>query len=155
MIESFTFEAYSKENIHRPLLIYYRYNRLSKLFSSFFRTNKNISICEQPKENWKELLKILKHSPTTGMAAIFDILKCNPKELYITGFTFGKDVKHKSYVDKYYKFFTPEKNIVNDKGYAGDHYVASEFILTKKLIQNHKNVVLDSYLQEKIFHLNK
>jgi hypothetical protein len=100
-------EAYSKENIQKPLLIYYRYNRLRRLFLSFFKINDNITICEQPKENWQELLKILKHSPTTGMAAIFDILKCNPKELYITGFTFGADLKYRSYVDKYHKFWTP------------------------------------------------
>ena len=146
-------EAYSKKNIDSPLLIYYQYGRLKKLFLSFFEINDNISICEQPKKNSDELLKLIKH-PTTGMIAIFECLKCNPKELYITGFTFGNDVKYKSYVDKYYKFWTPNKNIVNEKGFAGVHNVSSEFDLIKKLIKNYKNIVLDPYLRKEVFHLD-
>ena len=146
-------EAYSKEKINKSLLIYYQNGRLRKLFFSFFLTNDNITICEQPKKNSDELLKLIEH-PTTGMIAIFECLKCSPEELYITGFTFGGDKKHKSYVDKYYKFWTPEKKVVNEKGFAGIHNVSSEFDLIKKLIKNNKNFVLDPYLRKEIFHLD-
>ena len=146
-------ESYSEENIDKPLLIYYQNGRLKKLFISFFLTNDNITICEQPKRNLDELLKLIKN-PTTGMIAVFECLKCSPEELYITGFTFGGDKKHKSYVDKYYKFWTPEKKLVNEKGFAGIHNVSSEFDLIKKLIKNNKNFVLDPYLRKEIFHLD-
>lgn len=146
-------EAYTQEKISKPLMIYYQNKRLQKLFFSFFLTNDNITICEQPKKNSDELLKLIEH-PTTGMIAIFECLKCNPKELYITGFTFGNDVKHKSYVDKYYKFWTPDENIVNEKGFAGVHNVYTEFDLIKKFIKSNKNIVLDPYSQKEVFHLD-
>ena len=145
-------EAYTYGKINKPLLIYYQNGRLKKLFSSFFQKNDNITICEQPKENLHGLLKMLKYPPTTGMIAIFEILKCKPKELYLTGMTFAHDLKYNSYVDKYHKNLTPKKHIIDTRGFVGSHNVRAEFNLTKKLILNN-NIVVDSYLSNEIFHI--
>lgn len=145
-------ETYTKENINKPLLIYYQNGRLKKLFKLFFKINENITICEQPKENFKELFNMLKYSPTTGMLAIFECLKCNPRELYITGMTFGHDVKYRTYVDKYYKDFIQDENINDAKRNTGAHNMVAEFNLTKKLMANN-NIVVDNYLKTEIFHI--
>ena len=146
-------EAYTKEKINKPLLIYYQNGRLRKLFFSFFLKNDNITICEQPKKNLDELLKLVKH-PTTGMVAIFECLKCNPTELFITGFTFGQDVKYSSYVDKYYSYIIPDKIQKDKRDYSGDHYKTGEYHLTKNLILSHNNIFVDNYLSKEIFHLD-
>lgn len=145
-------ESYTTENINKPLLIYYQNGRLTNLFISFFNMNNNLVVCEQPYKNLQEL-RDMRQSPTTGMVAIFECLKCNPKELYLTGITFGHDVKHKSYVDKYHKNFIPRRNMMDARGYSGAHNLVGELNLTKKLMRNN-NIVVDSYLSKEIFHLD-
>lgn len=145
-------DSYTKEKIPNQLLIYYQNGRLRKLFFSFFLRNDNISICEQPKQNFEDLLKIIP-DPTTGMIAIFDCLKCNPKELFITGFTFGQDEKYSSYVDKYYKNYIHDKTIKDKNDFHGAHKVSSEYQFVKKLILTHNNISIDDYLRKTIFNL--
>jgi hypothetical protein len=146
-------ETYSKEKIIRPLVIFYHYGRLRKFYFSYFLKNENITICGQPKKNFNELKKLTKH-PTAGIIAIFEIAKCNPKELLITGFTFGKDEKYSSYVDKYHKY-NPELDKRKDKmDYAGVHHIASEFNITRDLILKNKNIFVDNYLSKVIFGFN-
>jgi hypothetical protein len=145
-------EAYSYEKINKPLLIYFQNERLGKLFISFFNKNTNITICEQPKKNINELTELIK-IPTTGILAIFECLKCNPKELFITGLTFGRDEKYSTYIDKYYKYITQNKEKKDKKGFAADHNLTEEFNLAKKLLLNHDNIFIDKYLNHEIFHL--
>jgi len=147
-------ESYTEDKINHPLLIYYQNGRLRNFFLQLFELNKNITICEQPKNNLKDLLNILNHSPTTGMLAIHEILKCNPKQLYVTGMTFGLDQKHKDYVDGYYPHYRPPEKVMNKDGFAGSHNLVAEFNLTKKLILNNKNLEVDSYLSKELFKFN-
>ncbi len=57
-------------------------------------------------KHFLELFDFLdKHQPTTGFACIWDLLKCDPKELYITGFDFFTSRIHD--VNKRWKFKNP------------------------------------------------
>ena len=148
-------EAYSNEKIPKPLVIFYHYGRLRKLYFSFFLKNDNIIICEQPKKNFNELIKLTRN-PTSGMIAVFECLKCNPKELFITGMTFGRDEKYSTYVDKYFRnhpILDKWKKDRND--WAGDHYLKGEYLITKDLILKNKNIFVDNYLRDQIFHLKE
>ena len=145
-------EAYSKEKINKPLVIFYHYGRLRKFYLSYFLKNDNIIICQQPKKNFNELKKLTKH-PTAGIIAIFECAKCNPKELLITGFTFGRDEKYSSYVDTYHKY-PPKFDKRKDRmDYAGVHHIAGEYNITRDLILKNKNIFVDDYLRDQIFDL--
>jgi hypothetical protein len=148
-------ETYSYEKIPKPIVIFYHYGRLRKLYFSFFLKNKNITICEQPKINFDELIA-LTENPTTGMIAIYECLKCKPKELFITGLTFGRDEKYFRYVDNYFKYYETSK--INQRGkrdYAGHHHLKREFCITKNLILKNKNITIDNYMRKNIFNLEK
>lgn len=75
-------------------------------------------------EHFKENYELLNRIPTTGMSAILDILRMNPKEVYISGFDFFKSKIHN----------------INEKWTEGDgnHDHQAEEKLVKDLIINDK-----------------
>ncbi len=50
-----------------------------------------------------------KHVPSTGFACIWEIMQCEPKKLYITGFDFMRSGKHN--VDEMWRAGNPEDPI--------------------------------------------
>lgn len=63
-----------------------------------------------PLESFMEMFELLgKHIPTTGFSAIYEILKHNPKKLYITGFDFFESNVHN--VNEAWKKLNPDDPI--------------------------------------------
>lgn len=111
-------------------------------------------------------------NPTTGLLSLANILRYEPKELYISGITFYAKTDYNFYYDFYLrnylenytckdaveKLYThtgtygigPVKTLlgVNERE-SDDHNYSNERIIFKKLLKN-KNVKVDTYLQ-KIF----
>jgi len=156
--------------INKELLLFENMPRrlFQKLYNTnkeFFDSNKNLkyhcisdSFSNQT-HNFLHKLYHLNNGTTTGMLTIANILLCNPKELYISGITFYKDIKHKAYYDDYYernKDCEKDTNNINSiilnnniftkslKLMTG-HNIKGEQEIFKKLIKN-KQIKVDSYL---------
>lgn len=101
-------------------------------------------------------LNIKKHIPTTGFLAIFDLLKYNIKELYVTGFTFYKFVPGSSGDFYYSKYQDPIRGPGRDgitkhgkiKTMPKKHPIDLEFEYFKKLCKKDKKIKCDKVLSE-------
>lgn len=84
--------------------------------------------------------------PTTGLIAINTVFNCQPKEIYITGFTF-----YKTSNNKLYRNMSEERmNQVMTK----DHNAELEYIYVKKLYEENKNMIKVDDVLYKIFLTN-
>ena len=95
---------------------------------------------------------------TTGILTITNILLINPKELYVTGITLYKDMKHNGYYDNYNLFSKKElilqynnpSYIFDGKKYKPnavfDHNVICEQKQMEYLIKNNI-IIVDKYLK--------
>lgn len=88
-------------------------------------------------EHFMELFESMgRHQPTTGFSAIMDMSKCEPKELYITGFDFFASGVHN--VDERWR----RKNEDDPHGHDPEREKRAVIELSKKPF-----VTLDPYLQ--------
>lgn len=85
------------------------------------------------------------NGPTTGFVAINTVFNCQPKELYITGFTFSKTPNNKLYRD-----ITREQL---DKMWAINkaHDVELEYTYVKNIYYNNKDIVKVDTILSHIF----
>lgn len=82
----------------------------------------------QTEDNFNENNKMVGQIMTTGVAAIFDIYRYNPKKMYFAGFDFGMSKMHNINKPMIIK---PDPNC---------HHFEEEFNLMKKFHDEHENV---------------
>lgn len=89
-----------------------------------------------------------KHTPTIGFCALMQVLECEYKELYITGFTFFRTPFSSGYRDEIQQPTEVQKLIKNE----GHHNIDLEFTLFSKKIRDLKTskIKLDTVM-EKLF----
>ena len=94
------------------------------------------------KKHYMELFNILdKHVPSTGFACIWELIQCEPKKLYITGFDFMRCKKHN--VDELWNPGNQDDPI--------RHMWDLEAALLKKWAYKSKMIRLDNHLR-RIFY---
>ena len=99
------------------------------------------------KEEYLDLEEKIGCRPYTGITTLYNILKLKPKELYITGMTFGKGGSN-----NLYRKNNTTKDWINStkKGYypkCHDNYLI--WLYTKKMIKNSETkITLDDELKE-------
>jgi hypothetical protein len=90
------------------------------------------------REHYMELFNLLdKHVPSTGLACIWELIQCNPKKLYITGFDFMQSGKHN--VDELWNPGNQEDPI--------RHMWKKEANMVKKWAYKSKFIRLDSHIR--------
>lgn len=112
------------------------YNKLpSFIFSKFINISKNEYI---------NLENEIGCRPWTGIIAINNILKYNPKELYITGFTNGVGGNNKN-IDKHIDQINYNSyiKILWSSTYFKCHDPYLLFLYTKKILLNNNKIILD------------
>lgn len=82
--------------------------------------------------NQKYLKKVLKKLPTRGLRAIADIVKSEPKELYITGFTFYQTEKDHFYEDG--KVIDPSHDFEDELKYFIKNVYNLPFVKTDEIL---------------------
>ena len=148
------------ENVPRNL-----FNKIYSKHRNVFDSKTNLKYCcisdkfSQNSNNYLNNLYNLNNGITTGMIAIANILLSNPKELYISGLTFYKDMKHKAYYDNYHERLETGKNnndyykntflqgklISESVQLMSGHNILGEQSIFKTLIDN-KKITVDKYL---------
>ncbi len=98
------------------------------------KTNGHITFSEVPTDiHLQNIKSIAPYSPTTGHIAINTVLKCKPKEVYITGITFFKTAHNKLYRDKTLK--------VIENRMKGIHNPDAEYQYFKRLYIKNKDII--------------
>lgn len=152
------------KNINNELLLFENMPR--RLFQKLYNNNKELfdkknnlkylcinHIFSSQTHNFLHKIYNLNNGTTTGLLAIANILLCDPKELYVTGITFYKDMKHKGYYNDYHErtvdYESENNNYDNEKlrKVITGHNIKGEQIILKDLIKN-KKISVDSYLYE-------
>ena len=101
------------------------------------------------------LAKEVESRPNTGYMAIFDILRHNPKKLFICGFSFYLD----GFISGVKEGIIGEQNLTEEQFgmkcfNSKRHNQKNMWNYAKKTILNHPKIELDSML-EKILNLNE
>lgn len=113
----------------------------------FIKLNKdyNLEFSISPVEVFDELVKNCNYSlPSTGIAAINDLIFNKPRLLDIRGFTFLKTGYNKGYKNEQWK-----KNKLNRER-STKHNPEKQIEFFKKLYKNNKNIKIDNELLEVI-----
>jgi len=125
------------------------YTSSGAINSQHFVSNKNIV----NKDDYLTWERDIGCRPNTGIIAILDILKMNPKELYITGFTLFKDGYSSLYRDNIDNRKVTEENSkfkVLDRmfkaKYKGAHDQYKIYLYLKNNILNKSNIKMDTIL---------
>jgi hypothetical protein len=94
------------------------------------------------RDHYMELFNLLgKHVPSTGFACIWELIQCEPKKLYITGFDFMRSKKHN--VDELWNPGNQDDPI--------RHMWDSEAELLKKWAYKSKFIRLDKHLRKMFY----
>ena len=122
------------------------YNNFIQYYQHFLVVNPNynrkIPVLVSDKSSYLYHSKKMNTTPTTGIAMILDLLECDFKELFITGFTFRLDGYYEDYKTKeedkesYIRTFITRK--VHNTNLEA-HYL-------KPLLVNKPNIILDEPL---------
>jgi hypothetical protein len=97
------------------------------------------------KSRYKKISSKLSYKPTTGIIVIYDLLKHDISELYITGFTFynimlSRDKRNRYYYPGYY----PE--YLKHAGGVYKHDIKGEGRMVKELCEKDKRIKVDKVL---------
>lgn len=132
----FTIDLWKNSNLKK---IIYAYPSSEKKFQwQFIKFNKvksNLPICETTKKQYLNILNILEsHVPTTGFVALKTIFDSNPRELFITGFSFFKTPMN----SEYRQFTKEEFNLlITDTHHNHD----LEFKYIKRIYEQNPNII--------------
>lgn len=146
-----TVELWNKNKVGRVIFAYnYKCSNYSLFNLLYFLkvTKGKYNFTQLTKElYYKNMKSILPpYGPTTGFIAINTIFNCQPKEIYITGFTFFKTP-----TNPVYRNISVEK--IN-KVMSEDHSAELEYIYVKKLYEDNRNMIKVDDVLYKIFLKN-
>lgn len=129
--------------------LYFSNDRMQVLKFFFSRSDGGMKIYEFKYNFYKKLRESIKnYYPTTGYSSLFMILKTNPKEIYISGFTFFQTEHKSSYRDEFINA-DKVKDFIKTNGH---HNPNIEFESFKELILKSKlNIKLDKTLNKLIY----
>lgn len=111
------------------------YDWIYEFRQDWFNTT-GISYYIQTKENFNKNNIPLGQICTTGVAAILDVFRCNPKYLYFAGFDFAMSGIHNKNKKMIFK---PDPNC---------HHFEEEFYLMKKLYDENENIDCQKEIKE-------
>lgn len=118
----------------------YPFDKDIRSFNSKFNNEFNFRIFD--KSYYQELVSKLNCRPNSGILAILDILSFNPKEVYVTGFTFFRGGFYKEYRN------ITEEQINNKMSKVGAHKQEPQINLVKEIYKSDSRFRVDSSLKE-------
>lgn len=117
-------------------------------FIKFNKLKSNLPLCETTKEQYLNILNVLNlHIPTTGFVALKTVFDSNPKELFITGFSFFKTPMNSEYR-------TCSKEEFNALITDTHHNHDLEYKYIKKIYDQNPNIIKVDDGLKKLFETN-
>jgi hypothetical protein len=92
--------------------------------------------------------------PNTGFIAIFDLLRYNPKEIYITGYTFSMDgyisgYKNDKLIERSKKIYKSDITKIDLPGFNSKRHIKNNMVnFLKKSMKNDKRIKVDNILKK-------
>lgn len=122
-------------------------DRHKEFIKDFIKYNNNrIPFHIMNKKYWQNIKKQMGTIPSVGASAIFDLLKFDIKELYITGFTFYL-IKNKNGFFYYPDYFYKNSKQLKDNRPHGKHDHFKIFKYIKKIAKQDNRIKCDKVLE--------
>ena len=108
----------------------------------------NVGLRQVGREDVKFISKKLEEKPSVGVSTIYDLLKYDISELYLTGFTFYNFMVSKSQGRNKYYYDGYSPNYLLHAGAVFNHNIKKEAEFVKKLCEGDKRVKINNLLED-------
>jgi len=103
---------------------------------------------------YNNFINKIKTRPNTGFIAIFDLLQYNPKEIYITGYTFSMDgyipgYKNDKLIERSKRLYNCDITNVDSNAFNSKRHIKTNMVnFLKESMKNEKRIKVDNILKK-------